>query len=89
MPQRPDFSERSLSGQAACGRHPTNGKEAGSVRRLILSFGFSDKFMRVIGVISAFPAYNDVINHDFWFSDVRYQFSDHASISRGTPYADY
>ncbi|GFU72514.1 hypothetical protein TNCV_2424271 [Trichonephila clavipes] len=30
MPQRPDFSERSLSGQAACGRHPTNGKEAGS-----------------------------------------------------------
>ena len=35
-PQRPDFSERSLSGQAACGRHPTNGKEAGSVRRLLI-----------------------------------------------------
>ena len=29
---------RSLSGQAACGRHPTNGKEAGSVRRLLVRF---------------------------------------------------
>ena len=29
-------------------------------------------------------------NRDFWFSDVRYQFpSDHASISRRTPYVDY
>ena len=31
-----DFSERSLSGQAACGRHPTSRKEAGSVRRLLI-----------------------------------------------------
>ena len=36
MPQRPDFSERSLQSQAACGRHPTNGKEVGSVRRLLI-----------------------------------------------------
>ena len=47
MPQRPDFSERSLSGQAACGRHPAT-EEAGSVRRLPvdLSFGFSVTSLR-------------------------------------------
>ena len=44
---------RSLSGQAACGRHPTNGKEAGSVNWLVdLSFGLAYVFARVIGVIS-------------------------------------
>jgi phage terminase large subunit-like protein len=35
-PQRPGFSERSLSGQAAYNRHPTNGKEAGNARRLLI-----------------------------------------------------
>ena len=44
MPQRPDFSERSLSGQAACGRHPTNGKEAARPAPVDLSFGFSGQF---------------------------------------------
>ena len=46
------FSERSLSGQAACGRHPTSRKEAGSVRPVDLSFGLAWQFARVIGVIS-------------------------------------
>ena len=52
MPQRPDFSERSLSDQAACGRHPTNGKEAGGDRDacIDLSFGFSVTSLRVIGL---------------------------------------
>ena len=85
IPQRPDFSERSLSGQTACGRHPTNRKEAGSVRRLLIW---------VLGLAwqvcegdrsSNQPALRLQWrhNHDFWFSDVRYQFhSDHNYISR-------
>ena len=45
--------ERSLSGQAARGRHPTNGKEAGSVRRLLIwVLGLAWQVCEVIGVIS-------------------------------------
>ena len=40
------FRRECLSGQAACGRHPTNGKEAGSVGAVDLSFGFSVTSLR-------------------------------------------
>ena len=47
MPQRPDFSERSLSGQAACGGVSVQRKEAGSVRRLLIDIsGFSVTSLR-------------------------------------------
>ena len=78
--RRPDFSERSLSGQARLRQgNPTNGKEAGSVRRSLIWVCFSgDKFARVIWVISEGHHNNvDRVSHksdDFWFSDVRYQF---------------
>ena len=46
MPQRPDFSERSLSGKLLAVRHPTNGKEAVASAPVDLSFGFSVTVLR-------------------------------------------
>ena len=44
--QRHDFSERSLSGQAACGRHHATGKKLVASGACWLSFGFSVTSLR-------------------------------------------
>ena len=62
MPQRPDFSREVFQAKLLAVDIPPTGKKLVASGAFVdLSFAQRDKFARVIGVISKYFAYNDVI----------------------------